>query len=561
MTTKSNKRLLFLLVAGLLLLSGCQFTLPQTDSNVNIDANANTTTITVVIGSAQSARDAVMLYIRDHYGLNIPSAGTAWTEEAFTAEGVTSTAALKFTANDWIATIIFPKLAPEAIIYTTSVHNSITGFNWSGQINADGTITEIIVQQSTATNTIAENEQPVGTPSPTATNTATVAPFILSFTDTTYRFSVQYPDNWQLTTTSAGAANGKGGFTTKFIQFQKDGFTIKIQYKLLWENTEFDDTQPPGIIEARSTAMLLGKRVAQNIVVDEQGKDKLVFYGDSSEDIAYHIRIETTGKEIPADIVEQATWIVSTIQRTGEILPSPVATATATLTPTITSTASLTPLPNTGTTSGTGATNSEPEASSTPGTVPTATKALPTPNIVNNVAPNGAFSYDFGANACLATWVNKPMNESGDPAQVLPCLGTVGSSNGFITRLDNPVMEHRLDDEITLWVHPNEARYGYIQGTYPKYTVQIGDHFKTTIGCMFNYPKCSLDFQLYYKDAVGAVHSIGEWEENYNGQATVIDVDLSSLAGQEVQFILRTVALTENADSAQGFWFVPRIMP
>ncbi|MBC8333162.1 MAG: hypothetical protein H8E28_14375 [Anaerolineae bacterium] len=559
MTTKPTKCLLYLLIAGLLLLSGCQFTLPQTDTNVNIDADANTTTITVVIGSPQSARDAVMLYIRDHYGLDIPVGGTAWTEEAFTAEGVTSTAALKFTANDWVATIIFPKLAPEAIIYTISIHNSDTGFRWEGQINADGTITEIVVQQFTPTTTIAENEQPLGAPTPTATNTATAAPSMLSFTDTTYRFSVQYPDTWQLTTISAGAANGRGGFTTKFIQLQKDDFTIKIQYKLLWENTAFDDLQPPGVVETRSTVMLLGKRITQNVVVDERGKDKLVFYGDSADDIAYYIRIETTGDEIPADIVEQAAWIVSTIQRTGEIIPSPVDTATATQTPTTTPTASLTPIPNVSgnTTSETTATNN---ATNTPQVVPTATKVIPTPNIVNSVAPNGAFAYDFGANACLATWANKPMNESGDPNQVLPCLGTVGSSNGFITRIDNPIMEHRMDDEITLWIHPNEDRYGYIQGMYPKYTVQAGDRFNTTIGCMANYPKCSLDFQLYYKDAGGAVHSLGEWEENYNGQATVINLDLSSLAGQEVQFILRTVALTENADSAQGFWFVPRIM-
>ena len=122
-------------------------------------------------------------------------------------------------------------------------------------------------------------------------------------------------------------------------------------------------------------------------------------------------------------------------------------------------------------------------------------------------------------------------------------------------------MEHRLDDELTLWVHPYEQQYGSIQGKYPPFTVQAGDRFKAGIGCMADMKGCSIDFQLLYKDAGGVIRTKDEWEwfEDYNGKATYLDIDLSFLAGETVEFILNTVTLTDRTNVAHGFWFVPRI--
>ena len=52
---------------------------------------------------------------------------------------------------------------------------------------------------------------------------------------------------------------------------------------------------------------------------------------------------------------------------------------------------------------------------------------------------------------------------------------------------------------------------------------------------------------------------VDRWHEVYDNQVTKIDIDLSSLAGQSVQFVLGIEASSEDVSSAQGFWFVPRI--
>ncbi len=56
----------------------------------------------------------------------------------------------------------------------------------------------------------------------------------------------------------------------------------------------------------------------------------------------------------------------------------------------------------------------------------------------------------------------------------------------------------------------------------------------------------------------GGVYTLGSWHEVYEGMHTRIDVDLSGLAGQQVQFILEV----DNNDSSyedKVFWMAPHI--
>lgn len=163
----------------------------------------------------------------------------------------------------------------------------------------------------------------------------------------------------------------------------------------------------------------------------------------------------------------------------------------------------------------------------------------------------GSFDYDFALNYCAATW----RSETGR----LPCPGFTNSPDGFVQLLSNADLENRRENEPTLWVHPNEERYGWIEGTFPVYEVKTNDHFMAWVGCLKGYDRCSLTFYLDYVDSNGKVHRLGEWVETYDGNVTKIDIDLSDLADENVRFILGVEGNTKNVDDAQGFWFVPRI--
>jgi len=171
------------------------------------------------------------------------------------------------------------------------------------------------------------------------------------------------------------------------------------------------------------------------------------------------------------------------------------------------------------------------------------------------VKPNDIYAYDFAIHYCDAKWQNKKMEED----QQLPCPGAPTSTEGFVILLADPNLETRRENELTLWVHPNEEKNGWIRGVYPAFTVQSGDQFRAWVGCMADSAKCSLQFYLDYQDTEGDVYNLASWIETYDGKITEINLDLSSLSGQKVRFILRTEALTNNVSVAQGFWFVPRI--
>jgi len=161
------------------------------------------------------------------------------------------------------------------------------------------------------------------------------------------------------------------------------------------------------------------------------------------------------------------------------------------------------------------------------------------------------YVYDFALNYCSARW----RSEAGD----LSCPGFPASPDGFVQLLSEAELEIRNEDEPTLWVHPNEARNGWIEGSFPIHEVEKGDHFRAWVGCMKGYQRCDLTFYLDYESRKGKVFSLGEWIETQDGEITEIDIDLSDLEGESIRLILGVEANTQNVADAQGFWFVPRI--
>lgn len=160
------------------------------------------------------------------------------------------------------------------------------------------------------------------------------------------------------------------------------------------------------------------------------------------------------------------------------------------------------------------------------------------------------FAYDFSNNMCEASW----NSSAGD----LPCPGNPDSNDGSVVYLTHPVFETgKHENEPALWTRPETTHDGWIRGIYPSYKVHTNDHFMANVGCLQDSQGCSLKFILQYKKG-NATYELGEWLENYDGNMTRIDLDLNSLAGNSVQFILKVVNLGKPY-RANAFWFVPSI--
>lgn len=162
----------------------------------------------------------------------------------------------------------------------------------------------------------------------------------------------------------------------------------------------------------------------------------------------------------------------------------------------------------------------------------------------------GYVGYDFTANYCSANWENK--------SAALPCPGTDGDGNGFVVKLSDPVLEDGAKNNPPgLLTVPQDKRDGIISGQYPSFTVQSGDRFRATIGCQTKSKKCDVIFRLDYK-INGEIKTLGSWREVFEGKVYPIDLDLNSLAGKTVKFIL-VVNSNGPQNSDNAVWLNPRI--
>lgn len=163
-----------------------------------------------------------------------------------------------------------------------------------------------------------------------------------------------------------------------------------------------------------------------------------------------------------------------------------------------------------------------------------------------------AIVYDFVANYASATW----------ECAAGPTACTVGSTSdplGFVMKLNTPHLENNtIGTDPALLTHPQSVNDGYIYGTYPAFTVQSGDHFKSTVGCQYGSTVCFARFQLDYQVGADPVKNLAKWDEKNDGQIYAWDVDLSSLAGKSVVFILKVQSLGSPLQD-DALWSAARI--
>ncbi|MBI5838927.1 MAG: hypothetical protein HZB19_02385 [Chloroflexi bacterium] len=159
--------------------------------------------------------------------------------------------------------------------------------------------------------------------------------------------------------------------------------------------------------------------------------------------------------------------------------------------------------------------------------------------------------YDFTENVCAAQWKNG--------AGALPCPGVDADIAGFVVRSDAPHLEDGSAAALPgLLTGPQFKYNGYIQGIYPAFTVQPGDHFQSSVGCEYG-ANCYVTFRLETMTAAGSTSVFWSWREQNDGRFYNADINLTPLAGQSVRFILSTLA-TGYPYGDRAIWGAPRIV-
>ena len=163
----------------------------------------------------------------------------------------------------------------------------------------------------------------------------------------------------------------------------------------------------------------------------------------------------------------------------------------------------------------------------------------------------GTTVLDFVSTVCTAQWTNGTVT--------LPCPGSDGDSRGFVLSETSPHMENgTVSAQPGLLTFPQSVTNGYIQGIYTDFTIQSGDRFQATINCEYGASDCFVIFRVDAEMAGGATQNLGTFAENYDGLFYPVDIDLSSLAGRNVHFIL-TVMANGSPTGDRALWVAPRI--
>jgi hypothetical protein len=162
--------------------------------------------------------------------------------------------------------------------------------------------------------------------------------------------------------------------------------------------------------------------------------------------------------------------------------------------------------------------------------------------------------FDLYTRAVDASWVGS--------AGVVTFGGPDTDANGFAMYRTGSRLEDGTSPAKVLEIHPQFVNNGNMTGLYPAYTVVAGEHFKAKIGFLAKADgTCgtgNVKFQFNYKEA-GVLRTLGEWTETCDGTLKDVDVDLSSIAGKNVQFALAVLA-NGVSDQDWAVWIRPEVI-
>lgn len=183
------------------------------------------------------------------------------------------------------------------------------------------------------------------------------------------------------------------------------------------------------------------------------------------------------------------------------------------------------------------------------GVGPNADQAFWVEIVVRGGVPSTA-GYDFVANSGLAKW------QSGAGALIFP--GPTGDARGYGQQLSEVKLETgQTVSERALLMAPQNKTDGYIQALFPAQPIHSGDRFQATIGCQYGATTCYVTYRIDVRSSAGT-KTLWAFKEKYEGLTYNVNLDLSSLAGKDVEFFLMVLA-TGSPNGDQAVWVAPRI--
>lgn len=177
--------------------------------------------------------------------------------------------------------------------------------------------------------------------------------------------------------------------------------------------------------------------------------------------------------------------------------------------------------------------------------------ATPAPTATLTPVP-GATVLDFVALLCNAQWMN-----GGQHLKACPNPNS-DHSGGYAVVID-PASESLAANTPVFMTTPATNGFAALFIRYPALTVQTGDRFRATLRCQ-SYAACDVEYALEYYDANGNYHSpFLSWNYKAGDPAIIVDVDLSSLAGQPVEFVLALRPKNNTPQQDNSLWIAPQI--
>lgn len=173
-------------------------------------------------------------------------------------------------------------------------------------------------------------------------------------------------------------------------------------------------------------------------------------------------------------------------------------------------------------------------------------------NYASEPVPSEIYDLDFTAEICSADW------KSNYETVRTPCDTDKSMTKAFVAVLSKPKLENGyVDDERTIHMHLDGDNGNWIQGFYPAMQIEDDASFHTIVGCLDGNKSCNVSVSIDIRVDGGSTQNIGKWTETYDGEISRINIDLSSYAGKNVQFIL---GISNRSDTiSEVFWLAPRV--